>query len=87
MTLLSNGRLGVETTSPGGYMEVNGSVSQTIDAAGLGYGALTKSQTTFTIGPLASIVVSIKSANSMLVSAGSYITTSDRRLKTNSRYR
>ncbi|KAJ8572058.1 hypothetical protein ON010_g4776 [Phytophthora cinnamomi] len=47
--LTSAGRFGIGTTSPSAWLEVSGSVSQTVDAAGLGYGALTKSNTVFTI--------------------------------------
>ncbi|DBA04774.1 TPA: hypothetical protein N0F65_004411 [Lagenidium giganteum] len=78
----SNGYVGIGTTSPTTPLEVNGSTSRTFDAGGLGYGQLSKTTTTFSIGPVTTNICATF-ANSTLLSTGSYYTTSDRRIKKN----
>ncbi|GMF09617.1 unnamed protein product [Phytophthora lilii] len=83
MILSATGRLGVGTTGPSYILDVSGSVSTTIDSGGLGYGQLSKTATSFTIGPLSSQSVSARFSNSTWITSGSYFTTSDRRIKKN----
>lgn len=78
----NNKHCGINTT-PSYYLDVNGSDTVTIDVGGSGYGQLSKTTTTFTIGPLASQSVTARFSHSILLSSGSYFTTSDFRIKEN----
>lgn len=79
----SNGYVGIGLTNPIAPLEVAGSASLSVDPGGLGYGSLSKTTTSFSMGPLSGQSISIRSAAGILVASGSYFTASDRRLKKN----
>ncbi len=75
------GRVGIGTTSPSAQLDISGSVSTTIDAGGSGYGQGSKTAYTTNLGPLASQAITLRTSNSILITSGSFFTTSDIRLK------
>lgn len=79
----STGYFGLGTTSPVVPLDVATSgTSRTFDVGGLGYGQLSKTTTTFSIGPVTTNITA-QFSNSVLLSTGSYYTISDQRIKKN----
>ncbi|DBA02161.1 TPA: hypothetical protein N0F65_004796 [Lagenidium giganteum] len=76
------GYIGIGTSTPNTPLDVRGTQSRTFAAPSANYGQLGTTSTTFSIGPV-SVGVCATFADSVLLTAGSYYTTSDRRLKTN----
>ncbi|KAG4043559.1 hypothetical protein PC123_g20975 [Phytophthora cactorum] len=81
VTLTAAGRLGIAVSTPSAPLEVNSSVSSTVDVGSTGVAYFLRSGgLVSTIGPLSSISVSIKASNAILAGSGVY-TTSDARIK------
>lgn len=79
----TSGFIGIGTSSPVVPLDVSTSgTSRTFDVGGLGYGQLSKTTTTFSIGPVTTNITA-QFSNSVLLSTGSYYTISDQRIKKN----
>ncbi|DAZ93627.1 TPA: hypothetical protein N0F65_003767, partial [Lagenidium giganteum] len=74
------GYVGIGTSSPTTPLTVSGSTSRTFDVGGLGYSNLAKSGVVTSIGPVTTTICGTFS-DSLLITTGSYYTTSDRRIK------
>jgi hypothetical protein len=79
----TSGYVGIGTSSPVVPLDVSTSgTSRSFDVGGLGYGQLSKTTTTFSIGPVTTNITA-QFSNSVLLSTGSYYTISDQRIKKN----
>jgi len=83
LVLQCDNKVAINGSTASYNLDVFGSTSATIDVGGSGYGSLSKTATSFTIGPLASQSITARFSNGILLTSGNYFTTSDRRIKNN----
>lgn len=81
MVLDTNGRLGINTTSPSSYLSVSGTVSNTFNVGGQLYAI--GSSTAYTTSQLGPVTVSISANFGGPIQCSSIYCTSDRRVKKN----